>query len=667
MRVSATALCLSLPAFVRIYATAMLDPSRIWSSPNLPTLPAAAVRLLELSRNPEAELHDVITTVKSDPATCARLLKSANSSYFGFAHQVTGIERAVTLLGTTVVTSLTLSFSLADACRSGGQFADYFASCWRQSAAQAAAAETLAEMTGEGIDSDYFLAGLLIDLGRLAMLRTIPKEYLPIMEAAEGEAEELHLVELSQLGFDHVTVGTRLMQQWNLPPAICRAAAFHHGPAEALRGEQTAEDFHLIRGMAVASAVGDYFCRPNKAAALARLRTVTTEFCGFDYVRLNDYLDRVRTRFDDVSNLYAAGSSPLPEPTDLMTQANEQLAHLAVSQHAATAQAVAKQKLAEQQSRELESENERLQQQARHDPLTRLYNRAYFDDALDRELVRAGRSGDTIGLLFCDLDRFKSINDTHGHAFGDLVLRQTGAALSTCLRRSDVLGRFGGEEFVVLVSQPTEAGLAKVAERLRAKIAAEPFVKDGLRIPVTVSIGGALALPGRMTAGIAERLLEEADAAMYDSKHAGRNHVHLRSLLDDTQKRLTKAIAARRFSRWIVTRGVLDIATVSRVLLRCETPRRPIGQIARLRGVLDDLQIERILAETARSGERFGETALRLGLLTEPLLADLLARQQEEPRRLGESFVEEGLCDAARVDALLAAHSAEIAPVALAC
>ena len=151
----------------------MIDQKKILSSSQLPTLPSVAMKLLELARDPETEFKDVIDVVKSDPAITTKILKAANSSFFGFKSPVTSIERAVPLLGTTVVTTLALSFSLVDAAMASGPLAQHYTAYWKQSIVQAVAAEVLAEHYAKTLSSDCFLTGLLLDLGRLAILKNV--------------------------------------------------------------------------------------------------------------------------------------------------------------------------------------------------------------------------------------------------------------------------------------------------------------------------------------------------------------------------------------------------------------------------------------------------------------------------------------------------------------
>lgn len=157
----------------------------------------------------------------------------------------------------------------------------------------------------------------------------------------------------------------------------------------------------------------------------------------------------------------------------------------------------------------------------RLDPLTRLPNRRAFDDDLATERERSRRHGNPVSLVMVDLDRFKEINDTHGHLFGDEVLRRTGRVMTEALRRSDTAYRLGGEEFAVLARETDLAGAQRLAERLRHRIeTAFSPARDQVR--VTASFG--VAELGTRRADTA-RMVAAADAALYAAKRAGRNRV----------------------------------------------------------------------------------------------------------------------------------------------
>ena len=166
------------------------------------------------------------------------------------------------------------------------------------------------------------------------------------------------------------------------------------------------------------------------------------------------------------------------------------------------------------------------------DDVTGLYNVRYLFAALDRESSRAERSHLELSVLFLDLDRFKVVNDTHGHLVGSRVLRELGAVLSKSIRTIDTVGRYGGDEFTILLVDTDHDGAMQVAERIRKTVSETEFGRDrGLRLELTLSVGVS-SFPRHGTDR--ESLLDRSDKAMYLAKALGRNHVCSASELNKT-------------------------------------------------------------------------------------------------------------------------------------
>jgi diguanylate cyclase (GGDEF)-like protein len=163
------------------------------------------------------------------------------------------------------------------------------------------------------------------------------------------------------------------------------------------------------------------------------------------------------------------------------------------------------------------------------DFLTGWHNRRYLHERLREELARARRQGTNLACLIVDVDHFKTVNDRHGHLIGDLVLRETAQRIEAQVRGSDASARFGGDEFVVLVPEASDAQVVTLAERIRSGVAASTVTPPGEEpVRITVSIGGASVRPSDYALDarpLAEALLESADSALYRAKEAGRNRV----------------------------------------------------------------------------------------------------------------------------------------------
>jgi two-component system, cell cycle response regulator len=165
--------------------------------------------------------------------------------------------------------------------------------------------------------------------------------------------------------------------------------------------------------------------------------------------------------------------------------------------------------------------NQLLTHQAMTDSLTGLANRRHGFQELDRLVAASERHHRSLCVLMCDLDHFKTLNDTHGHAAGDSCLREAARRLSDAVRRDDLPVRWGGEEFLVLMPDASPEHAAEVAERIRHHVADPPFRAGDAELHVTMSVGWAMRFPGEAGADLVAR----ADAALYEAKRRGRNAV----------------------------------------------------------------------------------------------------------------------------------------------
>ncbi len=621
----------------------MINAEKIWKSQNLPTLPAVAVELIALNRSPDVSAAAIADVIRNDPAITMKVVRAVNSVHFGLSRTVGSLNHAVSLLGTHVVSSLALSFSLVDDAIREGAMREHYQEAWVQSAVQATAAEVFAPQIGFKSDTDPFFAGLVTEIGRLAMLKTVPREYFPVLEAAREEQRPLAEVEQAILGITHGDVSRRLIETWKLPKELAKATGFQDSTISAAMSEYGSEEGRLGQLVLVSSAVGDYFCSAAKGVALYRLRALCEGFWGWTPAVVESKLQELRHAIDATGEMLSVNTADLPNPQELLLEANEQLVNLAMRISVESAHLAAKQEVIEKQNATLQTEKAQLERASRIDPLTQVFNRRAFDESFHNAVEQARSDGELVGVVFVDIDHFKSLNDSYGHQFGDSVLARVADTLRSSCRDSDIVGRFGGEEFVILVYQPSEKGLTRFSERLRSAVAAlELTTADGKSVRVTASFGAALTLPALRDSEVASRLVSEADHAMYDSKRNGRNQCHLRVLLSAFDQAVINASTQQRFSRWVVANGFADMRQASMALLKTQRGTKRFGEVAISVGLLTPDQVAELIEDQATEPYRLGELANRRGWLAPQQIAHIIARQAESPIDVAACLVEVG-------------------------
>jgi diguanylate cyclase (GGDEF)-like protein len=506
--------------------TNMVGIQRVLNSQSLPTLPTVAVQLLDLTNDPDVSIASVMRVIRMDPAISAKIVKAANSSYFGLNSQVTSIESAVPLLGSTVVTSLALSFSLLSETAQSQSYDAYFRAFWSQSLLQGVTAETVSKRYKTGHPAQCFLAGLLCDIGVLAQLNSIPDEYSRVLDQATETQTDLVVVEREVLGFDHVEIGVKMMEAWRMPTLLQEAVRHHHAPPEELANYSDPSLAEAVRTIRFATSLGELLSGRSSTNAHDRLLYLGKAMMSLDEEQLNGMLDELRDLTDEAAKLMSIDTTQLARPSEILAQANSRLVEIALREHAAKSQVSVKSAALERENRKLRQRNSELHDRADMDALTGLYNRGSFDQLLQENVCEALVEGTSIGLIFADLDEFKSLNDTYGHKFGDEVLRRVARIIRSQVRDTDVVARYGGEEFVIITARCPLHIVQAIVERIRRGVECEQFLRNGDPIQVTVSVGACVADTSQVhftrdTFG--DYLLQRADAAMYYCKRTGKN------------------------------------------------------------------------------------------------------------------------------------------------
>jgi diguanylate cyclase (GGDEF)-like protein len=494
---------------------------RIRQCQNLPSLPAIAMQVLDLAQRADVGIAEIAQIISRDPALSGKILRTVNSSFYARSQQIGTVSHAVTILGLQSVKTLVLGFSLVSnlTAKKGKGFKHL--NYWKRSVYAATAARVLGQKVEVVQQEELFIATLLSDIGMLVLDRVLGDEYGDLCAKHERHGDLLN-AEVEKYSMTHAEVGGLLAEEWKLPPVLQVPIRHHHDPDSV----SDAVVRRLTELVGVAGQCADVFIDTNAAPAIATVRQTLLTRHQRPGTECDLLLGEISKKTREVASLFEINVGSTEDFETILKRANEALVDMTLrTQQQATV-------LERQASaaNHLEAQNLVLKKHATIDPLTGLHNRTYFDAFLQKHFAAALAECKSLSVLMLDVDKFKSVNDKHGHAVGDTVLKALGKLLNASAKEGELAARFGGEEMVLVLPGATRQAAAASAEVVRKAIAARPIdCGNGLAIPITASVGVAALEPGTPFKEPAH-LLKAADLALYAAKNAGRNCVRVFAL-----------------------------------------------------------------------------------------------------------------------------------------
>lgn len=480
----------------------------------LPSPPGVAMRILRLVDSEDATIEQLTEVISTDPVLTSKVLKFMNSPIVGAGYQGATLGEAIARIGMRGAKLMALSFSLIS--RQEGQVCSSFdfSRFWSESLARAVAARSLSQSARVWNVEDAFITALVCEIGKLVYATGMPAEYEPVLSGTVRPELSLRERERVVLGADRFEIGMCLLKDWQLPENVWKTV----GRLGAGRESKPGVEESILEA---AQSVAEFICNKDRhnAEELETLSGAVAPVFEMDREVFTALLKTIGEEWIGYGRLLSVPTETLPDFRELEKEAEEHRTALRLA--------------TEVEVKELRTENEQLSHLARRDRLTGLCNRGAFDSALPEAVEAASRNDGSLALLMIDADRFKSINDAHGHPAGDAVLRHLARVISDNVRRRDEVFRYGGEEFVVIAADLTLEAAEILAENIRAAVETSPCVGDCLNLPVTVSLGVAWASwPADGKPG--DALLQVADERLYDAKRDGRNRWKSRSPKEST-------------------------------------------------------------------------------------------------------------------------------------
>lgn len=494
---------------------------RILKCERLPSFPAIAARVIEMCGDEKVSVRELGEVLSHDTAISTKILRTINSSFYGLRSRVTTVERATAMLGINAVKMLALGFSLVPQLKGmGGDDFDPTV-IWKRSLYAAVGAHTIAREVKFEHYEEAFIAGLLQDLGVIVMLQALRAEYVKVIEGVIEAHGKLRMTEAEAFDLDHAQVGQALAEKWILPPILVAAIGKHEVPDEAIPEYQP-----LVRSVMLGAKAADCFlCSDEQKASRVKIYLrYAQQWFELGHEDAGRFLEAIEVGTKELGKLFEIDGSSVHSAEDLISLANESMANLMV-------------KAIEHTSR-LEAENEELSNQAHYDPLTSTLNRGGLDRMLIEEFEAAGRDSRPLSVIFFDADKFKPINDLYGHRAGDRVLQLIAASMNECVPSGGRVGRYGGDEFTMVLPGVTGEQASGIAERVRQRIESVGVdSEDGQKLSITVSVGLSTYLGLDTQTYTADHLVAAADKAMYAAKAAGGNRVYHLPPIDNPRQK----------------------------------------------------------------------------------------------------------------------------------
>lgn len=480
---------------------------------SLPSLPAVAIKVIEASKDPDIGLREISAIISSDPALAAKILKIANSPMYSQRRTANNLREALTLLGFNAALTISLSFTLLHSLKSHSKNKKSTESNWKRPILSAVIARLLGSQLRVPKLEDLFLAGLLQDIGIL-VLDVIENTPYPDNGAALTHSERI-AAEIALYNIDHSAIGAWLLSIWKLPKRLINAVKYSHSVNQDLMDASSLDvDFHHCLNFS--GVIADLWLEDNDEETLKTTMDAAQMFLGLDKAGFNKLIMDINNELPEISNLFDINIINENERDRVLDEARDLLLERSI--HFI--------KRSDEDRRELESISERVKNVEKInqlDHLTTVYNRRHIEQLLDEEFEYANINRWPLSLAFIDIDNFKNINDTYGHLAGDEILKLIAKFFEKNIRETDVLARYGGDEFLLMLPGATSDIAQSMLTRLLNLFKEEPGVNvKGEMLTTTLSIGLATHLDKHDFESV-KKLIAATDEALYKAKQAGKN------------------------------------------------------------------------------------------------------------------------------------------------
>ena len=471
--------------------------TRIMNSPQMPTLPAVAVQVLDLTSRRDVELGEIANVVEHDPAIATRVLKTVNSSFYGLTRRVGSIRQALAYLGMETVRGLVLGFSLARTFRADDDVVFDFNDYWRRSIIAASAARALAGIVRNADPDEAFVAALVRDIGMIALWKHFDDRYLQLLDLSQGDHAKLSGLERRHFEVDHAEIGAGMIEGWKFPSNIVDVVLLHHHGTEVAACEEDMRRIVLLAGD-VAESLADESSQSQ--AALRRYEERAAEWFDLRRGTARAALQSIIDHATELSRLFELDTGSMPDVDSILEEADR----------------------LRRENRVIVPDGE---ESFARDQLTGLPERTSFQNDLLARFDDAGTASEPTAVLLVAVDGMRELNRDGGPGSGDAALARAAEAVDRACREACgdqvTVYRFVGAELAVLVKGDVSTNITPLADRISAAVRLAPLADENLGLlSLGVSVG-TVNLTSQSGPASPDELLRAAMMALSEARRSG--------------------------------------------------------------------------------------------------------------------------------------------------
>lgn len=480
---------------------------RVLKCDRLPSMPAVAMSVIELTSSNRSSMREIAEVITNDQGLSGKVLKTVNSSFYGLSKPCTTINQSIVMLGLNAVKTLALGFSLvASLARSKGSGFDYQA-YWRRGLLTGVAAKCIAAETRIGHDEECFLAGLLQDVGMVALYEALGEEYGYILQQVGDDHRQLARVELSDLEMTHADLGAMLAGRWKLPPELAMPIKFHERPTAAPQ-----EYLEICQAVGLGNIAADVLCANESGVVLKKYYSKAQEWFSLTPMQADSVMNKISAGAKEIAKLLEVDTGKFNDPEAVRKQANDQLLAITVPFGPG----------GQTDAAPIGAEDT--------DAVTMLPSRRILNQNIIATVEQFQAGGGPFSMGVFAVDMFADIEVQQGVEYADELLNQIAGILRTTVEPYNaVCFSFERGKFAVLMGGTDRITGTKHAERFKAAVANTPLrIKPpgllAVDLRVTVSAGlVTMDTTTREKFTSVEVVFETLDRALASAQKAGAN------------------------------------------------------------------------------------------------------------------------------------------------